>query len=196
MTKYILSALSLFTLAACSSNSQNYYLNDYSINDNLQAKTTTEIAFNNVVYAKLLTNDEATEQFGENADDYSIVFFKAENISDDASYFSFKNALIDNIETGRVKPQVKLGKLIKSKNIDLNDKDTYMNPFRKTEMENNNFAYNLNEKTLQDFSLQPNDSHQGFLIFEKLKEPSSLQFTLSAGLSIYTTRVQTVALDY
>jgi len=166
------------------------------MNDNLQAKTTTEIAFNNVVYAKLLTNDEATEQFGEDADDYSIVFFKAENISDDASYFSFKNSLIDNVKTGKVKPQVKLSNLIKTKKVNLDDKKTYMNPFRKTEMENNNFAYNLNQKVLQDFSLQPNDTQSGFLIFEKLRDPSSLQFTLSAGLSIYTTRVQTVKLDY
>lgn len=193
--KKILSALSVIALTACSANYENYYLNDYSVTENLQEKTTTEIAFKNVVYARVLTNDEAVEQFGPEGDDFSIVFFKAENISDDTSYFSFNNAIIDNKESGRVKPLVRLSALTATHDIDLNDEDYYMNPFRKTEMLDNNFAYTLNQKVLKDFSLQPNEMQKGFLIFEKLKEPSSVQFTLSSGVSIYTTRVQSLQLD-
>lgn len=194
--KKLLSALSLMAITACSANYENYYLNDYIVTGNLQEKATTEIALKNVVYSKLLTDDEAVEQFGPTGDDFSIVFFEAENIGEDTSYFNFDNALIDNAETGRVKPLTRLSSLIKNKHIDLNDEDSYMNPFEDTEMEKNNFAYNLNQKTLKDFSLQPNQTQKGFLIFEKLKEPTSVQFTLSSGVSIYTTRVQSIKLDY
>lgn len=191
--KKILSALSLIALTACSANYENYYLNDYSISEDMQAKPTTQIALKNVVYARLLTNSEAVGQFGPKITDYTVVFFSAENIGQDASYFSFDNALLDNAETGRIKPLAKITN--KYKNIDLNDEDYYMNPFRKTEMEDNNFSYNLNQKILKDFSLQPNQTQTGFLVFEKIKEPSSLQFTLSSGVSIYTTRVQSIKLD-
>lgn len=193
--KKILSALSLVALTACSANYENYYLNDYVMSENMQEKSTTEIALKNVVYARLLTNSEAVEQFGPDGDNYTVVFFKAENIGEDSSYFSFDNALIDSDESGRIKPLVDLGQLTSYKEIDLNDEDYYMNPFRKTEMLDNNFAYALNDKTLKDFSLQPNESKKGFLLFEKLREPSSIQFTLSSGVSIYTTRVQTIKLD-
>tara|TARA_Y100001960_G_C14776413_1_gene883450 strand:+ start:1376 stop:1969 length:594 start_codon:yes stop_codon:yes gene_type:complete len=193
--KKVLSVLSLVALTACSANHENYYLNDYVISENLQEKSTTEIALKNVVYARLLTNDEAVEQFGPDGDRYSVVFLKAENIGEDSSYFSFNNALIDSDESGRIKPLVDLGKLNKYDDIDLNEEDDYMNPFRETEMINNNFAYALNDKTLKDFSLQPNESKKGFLLFEKLRDPSSMQFTLSSGVSIYTTRVQTIKLD-
>lgn len=193
--KKILSTLSIIALTGCSANYENYYLNDYSIEGNLQSKTTSELAFKNVVYAKVLENDESVEQFGPNGDDYTVIFFKAENISDDVSYFNFENSIIDNAETGRIKTHVNISKLIKSKSIDLDDEDTYMNPFKKTEMEDNNFAYNINNKVIKNFSLQPNEVKKGFLIFNKLKEPSQLQFTLSSGVSIYTSRVQTIKLD-
>lgn len=191
--KKILSALSLVALTACSANYENYYLNDFSIAEDVQSKATTEIALKNVVYARLLTNSEAVGQFGPKITDYSVVFFSAENIGEDASFFSFNNALLDNAETGRIKPLARIK--TKYKNIDLNDEDYYMNPFRKTEMEDNNFNYNLNQKILNDFSLQPNQSQTGFLVFEKIREPSSVQFTLSSGVSIYTTRVQSIKLD-
>lgn len=192
----LLTAFSLLALTACSANHENYYLNDYAISENIQSKSTTEIAFKNSIYARVLTNDEAVEQFGPTGDDYTIVFLQVENIGEDTSYFNFDKALIDNNETGRIKPLVNTSSLTVSKELNLDKKKHYMNPFKKTEMEDNNFAYNINEKVLKDFSLQPNQTQKGFLIFEKLKDPSSVQFTLSSGVSIYTSRVQSIKLDY
>lgn len=193
--KKLFTAFSLMALTACSANYENYYLNDYSIAENIQEKTTTEIAFKNSVYARLLTNEESIGQFGPKANKYSVVFFQAENIGENTAYFSFNKSIIDNAETGRIKPLIRLNSLTKNKELNLDKKKYYMNPFDDTEMEDNNFAFNLNEKTLKDFSLQPTETAKGFLIFEKLKEPTSLQFSLSSGVSIYTTRIQSIKLD-
>lgn len=194
--KKIFYILSLAILASCSTNHENYYLNNFSVTDNLQEKTTTELVFKNLIYAKLLTNDEAITQFGENADNYSIVFLQIENISEDTSYFSFTNSIIENKQNDKIKNLTDLNKIIKVKKINLNDEKTYMNPFKKSKMEKNNFSYNIKQKTLTDFALQPNEKQTGFLIFDKLKKPTNITLQISSGLSIYTTRSQIIKLDY
>jgi hypothetical protein len=193
MKKLFLASL-LLAVTSCA-NYENYYLNDMVVKDDLQSKPTAELAFKNVVYAKVLENDEAIEQFGPKARRFTIVFLQVENISADASFFSFENALISNDESGKIKPKAKLVNFIETKELDFTSKKEYMNPFRKTEMEDNNFDYNLNNKVLADFALQPSQTQKGFLVFEKLTEADELQFTMSSGVSIYTTRVQTVKLD-
>lgn len=192
--KKLVSILSILTLASCA-NYENYYLNNYSVEGNLQSKTTTELAFNNVIYAQVLDRSTSIEQFGPDGSDFTVIFFQAENISDDVAYYSFENAFISNEETGKVKTLTNLSKVLPIENLNFNKQSVYMNPFEDTEMEENNFAYNINNKVLKDFALQPNESKKGFLLFNKLSEPSDLQFTLSSGISIYTTRPQNIKLD-
>lgn len=182
--KKLLLALTTLTLTACAS-SENYYLKNYSINENLQEKATTEIILENVVYAKVLTNKEAIAQFGKKAKGYTVVFFQTENIGDDTSFFSFEKAtIIDDENT--VRGIANLGKVMTNKEIDFTKSKNYMNPFRDTEMEDNSFDYNINQKVLTNFALQPNGSAKGFLMFEELDDAEELRFMISSGVSIHS----------
>tara|TARA_Y100001960_G_C14432143_1_gene708333 strand:- start:89 stop:676 length:588 start_codon:yes stop_codon:yes gene_type:complete len=192
--KKLISILSILTLTSCA-NYENYYLNNYSVDGNLQSKHTAELAFKNVIYAQVLDRSTSVEQFGPDGDHFTVVYFSVENIGEDVAYYSFKNAFLSNEETGKIRSMAKLAKVLPSEKLNFNDEDSYRNPFEDTEMEDNNFAYNISNKVLTDFSLQPNESKKGFLLFDYINEPSDMQFTLSSGVSIYTTRPQTVKLD-
>lgn len=192
--KNIFAIITLFILSSCSSNTSNYYLKDFEVKSDLQQETTSEVVFNNIIYSKIMTEQETEKFFGSELEDFTVIFFSVENISDNTSFFKVSDAKIyenkdDFYET------IKLSKLIASQKVNFNNSEEYSNPFLETEMENNNFAYNLNKKILNNFALEPKKKKSGFLIFEKAQDPKSLEFFITSGTSIYTARLYKINLD-
>ncbi|MCP4355197.1 MAG: hypothetical protein GY793_06115 [Proteobacteria bacterium] len=195
MKKQFLSIIALGLMTACSANHENYYLREYDVSSNLQEQRTSEVIFNNIVYAKMLNTDQAMTFFGPELEGYSLVFFKAQNIGDETSYFDFKNAKILAKED-KISSLVKIPNLIPTTEINLSDIDSYKNPFKDIEMEDNNFVYNLNKDILTNFSLDPNQSKSGVLIFRELDKAEKLDFIITSGTSIYTAKEYEIALDF
>jgi len=194
MKNLLLSILTLSLLTACSPSYENYYLKKYDITSNLQDQRTSEVVFNNVVYAKMLNNDQIIKFFGPRLKGYSVVFFKAQNTGEDIVYFDFKDSKILAPEE-RSSNLMELSEIIPSTNIDLKDVDSYKNPFNEIEMEDNNFAYNLNKDLLTNFSLDPNQTKSGALVFKKLKNAYKLNFLITSGTSIYTAKEYELVID-
>lgn len=194
MNKKLLSILTFALLGACSSSHSNYYLKEYEIKENLQGKTTSEVIFNNVIYAKILEDDLAKKFLGPDIDDYSIVFFKAKNLGSETAYFKFDDAQILDEDEDFTKI-IKVSNLISSDSVDFSEIDEYSNPFIHSEMEENNFAYNLNKRVLTNFALTPKSNKEGFIIFKKLRKPTDLEFYITSGTSIYTARSYKIKLD-
>lgn len=181
-------------LASCAANNPNYYLKDFEVISDLQSKSTSEVIFNNVVYAKALSEEKTSELFGEDFEDKTVVFFKAENLGNDVSYFDLSKAKVIN-EENQTSRLVTIGEITSNDSVDLSEIENYSNPFTESEMENNNYAYNINNRFLTSFALEPRKSTEGYLIFKSLNKPKLIDFFITSGSSIYTARDYKINLD-
>lgn len=195
MKKYIFSFLFLGLLSSCSNNYPSYYLNDLSVREDLQSQPTSEVVFNNIVYAKMLNKETISRLFSSELKNKTIIFFKAKNVGKETSFFNLKNATISIKDEEEKTKRININKLVDNTSIDLNNFETYSNPFKNKDIAENTFEYNLNNKVLSNFALKPNESKSGFIIFEKNHDAENINFYITTGSSIYTAREQQINLD-